>query len=112
MKLEEEKRYVDHIAMELDYDSQTKQIEAASKKAEMMQAWERESFLKEMKKLRMKGDIEGLRLQHSALKESLGGSSVPTLPQISGNQFDSAREKEGGDGEGFGGGEVGFDSRR
>ena len=109
MKLEEEKRYVDHIAMELDYDSQTKQLEAAQKKAEMMQAWERESFLKKMKILRMKGDIDGLRKEHEALKLT-AGHSVPTLPKISNNQFDSARDKEGSK-EGFGDAGVGFDSR-
>ncbi|GMH72091.1 hypothetical protein TrLO_g6970 [Triparma laevis f. longispina] len=115
MRLEEEKRYCDHIAMELDYDSQTKQLESSVKKQEMMAAWERDSFLKKMKSLRMKGDIEGLRAHHEEFYKSVGvggkggGSNVPSLPPlpvVSGNQGGSRGSQ------GFGGGEVGFDSRR
>ncbi|GMH95144.1 hypothetical protein TrST_g3259 [Triparma strigata] len=110
MRLEEEKRYCDHIAMELDYDSQTKQLEAQNKKQEMMMAWERDSFLKKMKSLRLKGDIEGLRAHHEEFHKAVAGnttSSVPTLPPVvSGNQGGSRGSQ------GFGDTSVGFDSRR
>jgi len=66
MKLEEEKRYLDHINMEIDFQAYTKQLEILSKKKELMQAWEREAFLKQMQKLRIKGDIEGLRSHKSS----------------------------------------------
>ncbi|GMI49821.1 hypothetical protein ScalyP_jg9677 [Parmales sp. scaly parma] len=66
MKLEEEKRYLDHINMEIQ--AYTKQLEILSKKKELMQAWEREAFLKQMQKLRIKGDIEGLRSHKSSGK--------------------------------------------
>ena len=117
MKEEEERRYIEHIAMELDYDNQAKQLEAKSKKRELMAAWQREAFLKKMKELRMKGDIEGLRKHHAEHKMRLGNSI--TLPEITtggmeetggGNQASSARRAEGG---GFAANvSVGFDSRK
>jgi len=90
MRLEEEKRYIDHINMELDYEQHAKMMEAHKKKDSMLQAWERERFLKEMKKLRQAGDIEGLRSH-----------------KISMNQFEenSARSSFAGSG-------VGFDARK
>ena len=91
-KLDEEKRYIEHIALEMDFDNHTKQLEATSKKEDLLRAWEREKFLKQMQKLRMKGDIEGL-ITHK--------NTLPTL--TSNNQLDSSRSKT------ITG--VGFDSR-
>ena len=61
LKLQEEKRYIDHINMEIDFAAYTKQLTAYNKKKELMRAWSREAFLKKMQKLKAKGDIEGLR---------------------------------------------------
>ncbi|GMI21489.1 hypothetical protein TrRE_jg9572, partial [Triparma retinervis] len=82
MKEEEERRYIEHIAMELDYDLQARQLEARGKKRELMAAWQREAFLKKMKELRMRGDIEGLRRHHADHKMRLSGSI--SLPGITG----------------------------
>ena len=103
MKLEEEKRYIEHISMELDFDAHAKQMEAFAKKDNMLQAWERERFLAKMKKLKEIGDVEGLRAQHS---QHLRATKLPSLGgSTSVNQLDSARS-------GFGAAAVGFDSRK
>lgn len=114
MKEEEERRYIEHVAMELDYDNQAKQLEAVSKKRELMAAWQREAFLKKMLELRMKGDIEGLRKHHSEHKMRLSGSvGLPSLDvgRGSGNQKSSERreERNGGFADAV---SVGFDSRK
>ena len=110
MKREEEIRYIEHIAMEMDYDSESKKLEAQSKKTEMLQAWEREKFLRKMKALRLKGDIEGLRRHHESHKMRSSQSQSQSLPAIS-NQHDSSRSKSsaGGFSDVV---SVGFDSRR
>ncbi len=97
MKLEEEKRYIDHISMEMDYEQHTRQVEALTKKQEMLQAWEREKFLKHMKTLRVKGDVEGLRNHKTLMAQSQ-----------SSNQMDTDRTNKSG----FSAAAVGYDSRK
>ncbi|GMI30883.1 hypothetical protein TeGR_g7237 [Tetraparma gracilis] len=109
MKLEEEKRYIEHISMELDFEQHAKQMEALGKKDNMIQAWERERFLAKIKKLKDAGDIDGIKLQHSM---HLKSTKLPALNVSQGatasmNQTDSARS-----GGGFSGAAVGFDSRK
>jgi hypothetical protein len=120
MRLEEEKRYIDHINMELDYETHAKQLEGAAKKDTMLQAWERERFLKHMQKLRLVGDIEGLRT-HKLSGGGVGsggggGRGGGGGGGLSGNQGDSARANAIAAisaRSGFGDAQtVGFDSRK
>jgi len=93
MKLAEEKRYIDHINMEIDFAAYTKQLTAYNKKKELMKAWEREAFLKKMQKLRVNGDIEGLRSHKSGAGEvgSLSTSRSSSKFSTSAVGFDSRK---------------------
>jgi len=115
MKLDEEKRYIDHINMEIDFAAYTKQLTAYNKKKELMQAWEREAFLKKMQRMRAKGDIEGLR-SHKSLsqlpsldltKEATAAAAAADAESSYGNnnQIDSSRSSAKFS-------SVGFDSRK
>jgi hypothetical protein len=55
LKKAEESQYLDQLAMELDYQNVTDRAEHLEKQRDLLEAWERDSHIRTLKKLQDKG---------------------------------------------------------
>jgi len=85
-QLEEEREYLNHVAMEMELQSATQRASHLEKQQTLLEAWEREAHIRNLKKLQKKGgtavssyltsNLGGDPLSTSRSKSSLGGMGV------------------------------------
>lgn len=83
-KLEEERAYLDHIAIELDMQNAADRANHLSKQSELLEAWEREGHVKNLKKLQ----ASGINAVHGYIRSNL----MEGTPDVMGRSY-SARSQ-------------------
>ena len=86
--LEEEREYLEHVAMELDMQSAAERTAHLQKQKTLLEAWEREAHIRNLKKLQRKGSTA----VSSYMNTNLGGMENETLQMKSlGIGYDSRK---------------------
>merc|ERR1711916_266848 len=87
-KLQEEREYLEHVAIELDMQNAADRANHLSKQSELLEAWEREGHVKNLKKLQN----SGINAVHGYIRSNLmDGTPDVTTKSYSARSDKSAR---------------------
>lgn len=115
-RIQEEKQYLDHVAMEIDLNSALDRAKHLQTQKDLLEAWEKDSHIRNIEKLRNAGRTQAVSSYISdnfvvPTRETDINGRITGIPSSTGT-LRSSRPGSGTKMKGFGGASVGFDSRK